>query len=358
MKILVVSIQRIGDVLLTTPLIHSLKIAYPGANIDVLLCDDTGDILEGNEDVNVLINIPRKSKKLERIKEIYSLWNKYDISITTTPSDRARIYAWAASKRHFGTHSDTDSIIFKKMMYKSTLFDNKSTHTVEMNLKICELINITKNERVVPPKNMKKNEALEINKPYVVIHPYPKFVYKAWVLDQWQELISEITKNGKTVIISGGPGKEEIEYCEKLALSTNTKNFAGKYTLAEMTTLIQNAELFIGVDTSVTHLAAATGVKVIAIYGPTNPVKWAPWPYSTKIQKQPIWLSHAKTPQVHSNITLIQGQQTCVPCAEEGCDRHVNSLSQCLTTLKTDVILNVVENYLTSRGASNSLQKS
>lgn len=355
MKILVVSIQRIGDVLLTTPLIHSLKNAYPNASIDIMVCNDTASILDGNEDINKVIKIPRNSKKNERIKEIYKLWNKYDIAITTNPSDRARIYAWASSKKHYGTYSEKDSFIFKKMMSKRVLFDNQSIHTVEMNLKICELLDIPQKEKVIPPKNLKNSKKFEIKPPYVVVHPYPKFVYKSWVVSEWQAILKELTQNGMHVVISGGPDKEEIEYCEKLVISPNIKNWAGKYSLADMTELIQHAELFIGVDTSVTHLAAATGVKVFAIYGPTNPVKWAPWPYSPKTQNQPIWLSHSNTPQEHSNITLIQGQQSCVPCAEEGCDRHVNSLSQCLTSLKSEIVLSEVKHYLKSRGIGDSL---
>ena len=129
MKILLVSTQRIGDVLLTTPLIKSLKTAYPNALIDILVCNDTRSVLEGNTDINDVIGIERNSKKAERFKEIYKLWNRYDISITTIPSDRARIYAWAAAKQHVGTYLENDSFIFKQLMHKSVLFDNKDTHT-------------------------------------------------------------------------------------------------------------------------------------------------------------------------------------------------------------------------------------
>ena len=47
-------------------------------------------------------------------------------------------------------------------------------------------------------------------------------------------------------------------------------------------TIIAQAKLYIGPDTGITHLAAATGIPVIALYGPTNPVKWAPWPSGYK----------------------------------------------------------------------------
>ena len=70
MKILIVSIQRIGDVLLSTPLIKSIKSAYPNAIIDVLICTDTCQVLEGNDDINSVIAVQRKSKNIARITEL------------------------------------------------------------------------------------------------------------------------------------------------------------------------------------------------------------------------------------------------------------------------------------------------
>lgn len=356
MKILLVSTQRIGDVLLTTPLIKSLKTAYPNALIDILVCTDTSGILEGNKDINAVISIERNSKKTERFAEIYRLWNRYDISITTIPSDRARIYAWAAAKQHVGTFLENDSFLFKKLMQKSVLFDNKDTHTVEMNLKICELLGIPKQEKISIPQTSVEHRSLDIKQPYAVIHPYPKFTYKSWSVSEWQKLLQYLLDAGFAVVISGGADANEGKYCEALVTSKQVKNLSGQLSLAQLSAVISKADLYIGVDTSVTHLAAATGVKVFAIYGPTNPVKWGPWPIARDTQTSPIWLRHSQVPQTHSNVTLIQGKQSCVPCAEEGCDRHINSESECLTMLKSETVIQEIKKYLQLSKISDSLQ--
>ena len=56
-KILVIAMQYLGDVLLTTALLHSLRQAYPDAQLDVLVYSNTAAMLEGNSDINHIITI-------------------------------------------------------------------------------------------------------------------------------------------------------------------------------------------------------------------------------------------------------------------------------------------------------------
>ena len=228
-------------------------------------------------------------------------------------------------------------------MRKSILFDNKEIHTVEMNLKLCELLGISKDETVVAPVSSETPFLEKFKKPYAVVHPYPKFLYKSWTTDEWRKLLLYLSHQQLNVYISGSSDPAEIAYCRELIVDENTQSIAGNYSLAELTSIIEHAELYIGVDTSVTHLAASTGVKVIALYGPTNPVKWGPWPHNKSPERQTIWLSYASTPQHHSNVTLIQGSQSCIPCAEEGCERHINSTSECLTTLQSETVIEQIK---------------
>ncbi|MFN6060379.1 MAG: LPS core biosynthesis protein, partial [Burkholderiales bacterium] len=81
----------------------------------------------------------------------------------------------------------------------------------------------------------------------------------------------------------------------------------------------------------------------------TNPIKWGPWPKITNNPNDRVWLRHSTEPQYKSNVILIQGQKKCVPCAEEGCERHVNSKSDCLTSLKSEFIIEEVRKYLQVR---------
>jgi heptosyltransferase-3 len=90
----------------------------------------------------------------------------------------------------------------------------------------------------------------------------------------------------------------------------------------------------------VTHLAAATGIPTFALYGPTNPLKWAPWPYGYAEDKTPF---AKKGIQQVGNVVLIQSADECVPCHQEGCEQHRQSSSDCLETLNSAVIIDAIE---------------
>jgi heptosyltransferase-3 len=103
--------------------------------------------------------------------------------------------------------------------------------------------------------------------------------------------------------------------------------------------------LYVGPDTAVTHLAAATGVPTVALYGPTNHLKWAPWPADYAKNQSPF-INKGGVQQV-GNVILIQGLQDCVPCHQEGCERHLSSKSRCLEELDSMIVIRAVQNLVT-----------
>ena len=138
------------------------------------------------------------------------------------------------------------------------------------------------------------------------------------------------------MLLTGGPDQAERAYAEAIAAQTSALNLAGQLSLAETAELIAPAKLFAGPDTAVTHIAAAVGTPTIALFGPSNPVKWGPWPKGWANPASP-WPWRGSKRQ--GNVTLIQGPGDCVPCMLEGCDRHIHSDSQCLQEIsKADVI--------------------
>ena len=62
-RILVVALRRLGDVLLTTPLIRSLKQAFPDASIDALVYAGTEGVLTGNPDLKNVMTVPARPKR-------------------------------------------------------------------------------------------------------------------------------------------------------------------------------------------------------------------------------------------------------------------------------------------------------
>src|SRR5579871_1615069 len=101
-RILVITLRRLGDVLLTTPLIRSLKRAWPDAAIDALVFEGTQGILEGNPDLAGVIAMPARPSTGETLALLRRLWRRYDLAISTQSGDRPTMFAWAAARRSVG----------------------------------------------------------------------------------------------------------------------------------------------------------------------------------------------------------------------------------------------------------------
>src|SRR5215510_13980796 len=82
-RILVVALRRLGDVLLTTPLIRSMRRAWPDATIDALVFAGTAGILEGNPDLNGVITMPARPTTAETFTLAARLWKRYALAVST-----------------------------------------------------------------------------------------------------------------------------------------------------------------------------------------------------------------------------------------------------------------------------------
>ena len=361
--ILVIITRRIGDVLLTTPLIHTLKTAWPSAKIDVLVFENTRDILANHPDIHEIIAMPSGASTLASLKWTISLWNRYDLAISALPSDRATIYAWLAGKRRIGLLEDKPNQGWKKRLLNDwVLFDNLNTHTISMLLQLAshlELalqydvsVNWTENDSKVVDACLKAASINE-NQAYAVLHIYPKFAYKMWSSTAWVDLVTWLNEHNIQVILTGSSDPGEMQYIQQLLekLPANTHCFASKLNFAQMSYLLKRAKIYVGPDTVVTHLAAAMGTPTVALFGPSNPVKWGAWPKNHHEKSSP-WKINAPSQQV-KNVILLQGLQpknraNCIPCLQEGCDRHINSHSQCLDELPASRVITAINALLTS----------
>ena len=120
---------------------------------------------------------------------------------------------------------------------------------------------------------------------------------------------------------------------------------SGQLDFAQLAALLGQAALYIGPDTSISHLAAAVGLPVVAIFGPTNPQRWAPWP--ARAEAQQLFQRSALVQQA-GNVRLLQGRQACVPCSHAGCEDHVDSRSDCLNDITPERVLAQVAEVLAS----------
>lgn len=352
-NVLVVCTRRIGDVLLTTPVLRSLRAAWPQARIDALVFSGTEGVLKANPDLAKVLTIAERPGLGTHLRLLARLWRRYDLALSVLTGDRPTLYAWAAGRFRAGAVSANPRESWKsRLLHLRVPFDDLDTHTVRMNLRLVEALGVPVHADPVVSWSRADESALQDlvpaavgNATYAVLHPYPKFNYKMWHVDGWTALARWLESRGLRVLLSGGAGREEVSYCESIRRGAGDRpqNLAGMLSLGQLGALLRGARLYVGPDTVVTHMAAALGVPTVALFGPSNPVKWGPWPRGADPRTNP-WQRIGS--QVAGNVHLLQGQAHCVPCMQEGCERRLESFSDCLQHLGVQRVIREAESLL------------
>ncbi|MSQ58118.1 MAG: glycosyltransferase family 9 protein [Betaproteobacteria bacterium] len=346
--------QRIGDVLLATPIIASLKRSSPGILTDVLVFSGTEGILAGNADVRNIIVVSQRESLAQKLAMFRKLWRRYDLAITVLCGDRPLLYTWAAGRYRVGpVQSGVSAHAWKRfMLSRHVVFDDRQTHTVRMGLRIAQLAGIVPVAQVQACwGDEQERTALRLcdevlnNRPFAVLHPTPKFLYKRWHAAGWRELADWLLGKGMQVVLTGGNEEQERRHAREIfeEMPAGVHDLIGRYSLGEIAALLSRARVYIGPDTVTTHLAAALGIPTVALFGPSNPVKWGPWPKDHDAARNPYTV---KGTQRAGNVVLVQGEGSCVPCSLEGCDRHTESYSQCLQTMPAKKVRVAVETLI------------
>ena len=370
-KVLFIATRQIGDVLVTTPLIQQARELWPEAEFHFLGYRGKLDMLKGNPDIAELIETSDRPGFGEYLSLFNRLFQRYDLAIVTQPSDRAYFYGLVAAFRRVGvlgghpqglteqdkakkSKSDKQNAWKKAICLHTVDVDYFGQHVITEKLRLLEVFykNVqdlfSKPISVVSPAGEALTPVIasQLRSPYVVVHPGPLTAYKRWPLAYWQTLVTWLTQQGWQVVLSASPAKQDLQLNQDIvslldeATRQNIVNAAGKLSIPQARSLIQGAHLYIGVDTSITHLAAACNIPTVALFGPTPPSNFGPWPNGF-IGKQPYQL-RART-QTVGNVTILQGPGECVPCRKAGCEDRADSRSECLDLLEPNQVIEAIQ---------------
>jgi heptosyltransferase III len=343
-RILIIVLRRLGDVLLTTPLIRSVRHAWPDAAIDVLAFADTIGILAGNSDIDRVIAMPARPGARDSLALATRLARRYDLAISTQGGDRPIFFAVIAGRHSVGpvgSASVMDRV--KRRLLSRGVTPVAGLHRVEEVLRLADALGIARVGEIVPPAGPARERE---HAAFAVVHPAPMYRYKRWTIEGWRALARDLISRQLTVFVTGGPAADEKSYLDEIFREVpNVVRLDGALAWHEIAALIRDAQIFVGPDTSVTHLAAATGTPTIALYGPTDPRLWGPWPRGGLDQP---WQAAGRM-QRRGNVWLVQNPLPCLPCQQEGCDRHLNSRSQCLDELSATAVFHVVDEAIGAR---------
>jgi heptosyltransferase-3 len=367
-RILIIATRQIGDVLCTTPLMRRARELWPNATIDVLGYEKTMGMLAGNSDINEVIESSEHPKWPEYRQLVRRIFRRYDLAIVTQPSDRAHIYGLLAAPTRVGIVPNSRSHNWwKKLLSAHTVeLDYWKQHVVIERLSLINPFNSLSNRNepqsvasLVPPTT----EALPPNildflgsDPYVVFHATPMWRFKRWPSHNWAQLADHMAQSGYKVILSGSSSQQDRDLNAQIIDSVPTERVtkvfdaSGLLNFGQLTTLLAQAHRYVGVDTSITHLAAAVGTPTVALFGATSPPNFGPWPKEGKFVKtqQSIWLLRGEMGldkslrQSRGNVTLVQGPGECVPCRKAGCMDKFESHSDCLDQLSVQSVIGAI----------------
>jgi heptosyltransferase-3 len=345
-RVLVVVLRRLGDVLLTTPLIRSVTRAFPTAAIEAMVFAGTEGILAGNPDLDAIIAIPQVSGAGGTLALLHRLRRRYDLALSAQTGDRPTLMAWAAGRQSAGLVAECGlSAAVKRFALTRSCRIGQQQHRVLEVLRIAEALGIPALPELVCPAGTVRADLIPA-RPYAVVHAAPMFTYKRWTIDGWRRLAAALRERGIATIASGA--KSDHAYLDEVWRDCEVTRVDGKLAWPELAALLAAARVYVGPDTAITHLAAATGAPTVALYGPTDPRIWGPWPIGGLDR---TW-SAAGTIQHRGNVWLVQNPLPCLPCQLEGCERRIDSHSRCLDELGVAQVMSAVDQALALRQAA------
>lgn len=343
-RILVITLRRLGDVLLTTPLVRSLRRGYPDATLDMLVFKGSDEILRGNPDIDNLTTMPQRPSLAEALRLIGSLWRRYDLVVSTQAGDRPTFYALMAGRRRIGLVPRLGSgAWWKRWAHHIAVVAEPDSHRIEELSRFASALGLDPWPDLVPPQGV-ETQAVAPPGRYAVLHPNPMYRYKRWNDQGWRELARALAERGLTVVSTQGPDPDENAYVDALWAPATTPVIRERGTLnwAELAALMRGAAVYVGPDTSMSHLAAASGCPTVALYGATRPRLIGPIPVGGLSEP---WADRG-TIQRRGNVWLVQNPLPCLPCDKLGCDGHLDSRAQCLDELTARQVLTAVDQAL------------
>jgi len=362
-KILVIKFRNIGDVLLTTPLIASLKAELPESLIYAAVKSGTEDVLLENPDLEKIYILPERQPNEGRIKFIQRTisWvlalrkEKIDVAINTTEGDRGVILAYlvSAKQRWAEVSIKNQKILHKLILTQTTEPKRGRIHTVFRNAhQAATIIKKFHYDVILKINNEEINQAREIlaqngileTKNLIHIHPTSRWMFKCWKAEELAKCINWLHDHGFDIVLTCAPNKKETAYVENLlrACAKLPVNLGGKLRLRETAAISSISRLFLGVDSAPMHMAAALGTPVIGIFGPSGAYDWGPWPNGWKSEEPPYPKKNGIQHELPN--TVIQSDLPCVPCGHDGCNG--TKQSKCLDELPAMLVINQLRKHL------------
>ncbi len=279
--ILVLQLKRIGDAVLTAPVLGALRRAYPGTPITLVLSGAAGSLAPLFAAADQVWVWKKGSLNLGLLRAIRRL--QPDRVLDFTGTDRAALLSLASgAPLRAGYEKFADSLLRRMACTVTCPAVVRELHTIDFH----HALAASAAEVPLPAVPDAGHLALPADLPlpdlpsrYALIHPGTARGEKFWPPEHWIALLDHLhRKHGAPLVLTGGDWTFEAQHLEAILSGTSSPvlDLRGKLNLVQWAGVIARASLAVTVDTAAMHVAASFEIPQLALFGPTNPFHWAP----------------------------------------------------------------------------------
>jgi len=318
-KILLVRVDRIGDLILSTPAIRAVRSKYPGAEIHLLATEYTKDIVANNPNIDKVL-IYQKDK----------IECDYDLAFALNPDLRHNYLAFKSGAKYRVGYFPSYGSFFMTHKLKNDRAE-RIRHELESDLELVGVMGCKTEDKKLEislseagEKYVDKYFEINFSKGDViaVIHPGARQEYIRWGKDKFVEIADKLMEMNIKVIFVGG--REEEELVTEIILQMHSKpHSALGLNLIQLISLIKRCSLFVGNSSGPMHIASALNIPVVAVFVgvPLDSCEvWGPW---------------------NSKHEILTKKLNCVDCHPSDCRSF-----ECINSVSTRDVLAAVKRQL------------
>jgi len=354
MRLALIRLRLIGDVVFTTPLIRALRRHFPAAHLTYVVEPAAAPVVSGNPHLNDVIVVPRRGG-LHRLRDDLALarrlrGERFDVAIDLHGGPRASWLTWASgAPMRIGY-----AIAGRRWMYTHVVPrppDLGPRHSVLKQWDLLEPLGIGPADRrrdpieilpdpraVASVERRLRDLGIDPSHELVVVHVSAGNPFRRWPAESFVELVVHLAsaKPWRRILLTSGPSEQGAAR----ALAAAARARLGRddqvpdtsdFSLAELRALVDRAAVYIGGDSGPLHLASASDVPIVGLFGPTLGDRSSPWRdgvYAEAVEAGPL---------------------PCRPCSQRVC---VPGDYRCLTQITPRQVIDAAERALRSRPRS------
>ncbi|MBI4290790.1 MAG: lipopolysaccharide heptosyltransferase I [Betaproteobacteria bacterium] len=277
LKVLLVKTSSLGDVVHNLPVVTDIRMRFSDACIDWAVEEDYVPLVRLHPAIRRVIPVAIRRWRARLLgastwSEIGALRRlfraeRYDAIIDTQGLIKSAILARAARGRHHGFDANSAREPLAARLYDVEHHVPRNQHAVLRNR---ALVASALGYRADAPAGCGITAPRASSAPYAVLLHSTSRADKLWPEEHWVALAREMEGRGLRCVLPWG-SDEERSRSSRIAACLSDALVPGRLPIADLTALLSGAASVVGVDTGLTHLAAALGVPVVALYSGSDP---------------------------------------------------------------------------------------